>query len=147
MEDPPRIHFFLDEHLPAHTLVPILTARHHDATPVQVGFKDPAILVTADQVGAVILTADAWFLRELFRFPSGHRQRFSRAGVVQVPGEWSTARRRIVDYLPVVEAVYRMRQQHPDRRLGIDLSGATVRIVEPEPPAPRAVPRNPRSGE
>ena len=130
MEAGLSIHFFIDEHLPARALGQILTARGHRATPVQVGFKDPAILVTADEVGAVIMTADRWFLRELYRYPAEHRRRYLQAGVVQVPGEWDAAQRRIIDWLPVVEAVYQMRQGQADRRLGIDLSGAAVRIEE-----------------
>jgi hypothetical protein len=137
MADPPRIRFFDDEHLPFHALGPILTARGHQATPVQIGAEDPAILVTADQVGAVIVTADAWFLRESFRLPTEHRRRSVRAGVVQLPGEWSAARQRILDYLPIIEMVYQRRRRLVDQRLGIDLAGSTVRITDPRPGSPR----------
>ena len=131
------IHFFIDEHLPVHLLGDILTARGHQVTPVQVGFKDPAILVTAEQVGAVIMTSDTWYLRELYRFPTGHRKRYEQAGVVQVHGEWAAARRGIQDWLPVIEATYHLRRGQADRRIGIDLSGAGVRILEAKPMAPR----------
>lgn len=138
MSEPDPISFFIDEHLPARSLGEILAARGHRATPVQIGFKDPAILVTAEREQAVIITADTWFLRELYRLPRGHKNRFRRAGVVQVPGEWDNARRRIVDYLEVIEIVYRLRQGQEDGRLGINLNAAAVRIEEAKdmPPSP-----------
>lgn len=136
MTDLVRIHFFVDEHLPAHAVGRILEARGHRSTPVQVGLKDPAILVTAAEVGAVIVTADHWFLRELYRYPLGHKRQYGAAGVVQVLGEWATTRQRLTDYLPVVEAVYQLRRSQPDQRLGIDLSQTMIRIHGPEHHAP-----------
>jgi hypothetical protein len=133
MSEPAPIDFFVDEHLPARLLDAILTARGHRVTPVQIGFKDTAILVTAEQTGAVIITADTWFLTELYRLPAGHKNRYRRAGVVQVPGEWGTARQRITDYLPVIEHVYRLRREQEDLRVGVDLSGTTIRILEAKP--------------
>lgn len=145
MDDPLSIEFFIDENQPAVALGTVLTARGHRAIPVQVGFKDPAILVTAEQIGAVIVTADTWFLKELYRLPSGHhRRRYTTAGVVQVPGEWEAARRRITDYLPLFEAVYRLRRQQEDRRLGIDLSAGEIRVVEAKPMPSVTASRPPR---
>lgn len=130
MSAPTPINFFIDENQPAHLLRGILGARGHRATAVQVGFKDPAILVTAEEEHAVVITADTWFLTELYRFPFGSRRhRFFRAGVVQVPGTWAEVRPRITDYLPVIEQVYLLRLTQPDQRLGIDLCGATIRIL------------------
>lgn len=55
-----------------------------------------------------------------------------RAGVIQIPGEWDLARRRLVDYLPIIEAVYRLARSRPgDQRLGIDLSQSQIRIHDP----------------
>lgn len=139
------IEFFIDENQPAEALGAVVTGRGHRAPPVQVGFKDPAILVTAEQVGAVIITADTWFLRELYRLPAGHqRRRYVRAGVVQVPGEWEAARSRIFDYRPLVEAVCRLRRQQEDRRIGIDLSAGEIRVVEAKPMPPSAILRPPQ---
>lgn len=133
MDRPLRLLFYIDEHLPARELKAILAARGHEVVPVQIGFKDPAILVTAEANGAIIVTADTSFLRELFRLPAGHRRRFVRARVVQVAGEWPAARQRLLDYLPVVEAVCLLRMQQQDQRVGIDLSHAQVRILEAAP--------------
>lgn len=130
MDDPAPIEFFVDEHLPVRSLSSILSARGHRVTPVQVGFKDPAIVVTAEQLGAVIITADTWFLKQLYRLPAEHRRRFTRAGVVQVPGAWDIARPRIVEYLPVIEAIYRLRRGQERARIGIDISGTTIHIRE-----------------
>ncbi len=130
MEDRPRVHFFIDENLPVRLLRTILAERNHQVTPVQVAFKDPAILRTADEIGAVIITSDKWFLRELFRLPTGHRSRFRQAGVVPVPGTWEIARRRIIEYLPMIEVMYRTRRAQADARLGIDLSSRMIHIQE-----------------
>jgi predicted nuclease of predicted toxin-antitoxin system len=78
MDEPLRILFYIDVNLPARALTSLLEQAGHEVVPVQVGFKDPAILVTAEQMGAVIITADAWFLKELYRYPSSHRRRFER---------------------------------------------------------------------
>ncbi len=130
MDDPISILFYLDEHLPSHALTTILTSRGHHASSVTVGFKDPAILRIAEQEGAIVITADTWFLRELFRHPHGHKQGFRRAGVIQVSGLWDQARRRLIEYLPIIEAVYRVRAAQPDRPLGINLSTREIRIIE-----------------
>lgn len=130
MDDPPSILFYLDEHLPSHALTAILSQRGHQASSVTVGFKDPAILRIAEQLGAIVITADTWFLKELFRHPPSHQQGFRRAGVIQVSGEWSQARARLLEYLPVIEAVYRVRLLQPGRPLGINLSTREVRIIE-----------------
>ena len=121
--------FFLDEHLPVRQLGSMLLDRGHQVRAVQVGFKDPAILATADEQGAVIITADTWFLKELFRYPENHPRRFHRAGVVQVPGEWNIARARLIEYLPVLEAFYAGRRSQPDPRFGFDISERVVRIT------------------
>ncbi len=130
MSAPVSINFFIDENQPAHFLRAILGARGHQTTAVQVGFKDPAILVTAEEEQAVVITADTWFLKELYRVPiTSKRNRFTRAGVVQVPGTWAEVRPRIMDYLPVIEVVYQLRLGHSDQRLGVDLCGSTIRIL------------------
>ncbi len=128
MTDLVQIHFFVDEHLPARSADAIFAEHGHRSTPVHVDLKDPAILVTAAEVGAVIVTADRWFLTELYRYPLGHKRQYGAAGVVQVPGEWAAARQRLLDYLPMIETVYRLRRSQPDQRLGVDLSQAQVRI-------------------
>ena len=124
-----HIEFFTDEHLPVLALGRILTARGHTVKAVQVGFKDPSIIVTAEAMGAVIVTADKWFLRELFKQPRGRPGRFTRAGVVQVPGEWGAAQECLEMYLPLIEVAYEVNLGRADSRLGIDLSGTTVHIM------------------
>jgi hypothetical protein len=143
--DDEGIEFFVDEHFPVRRFGPILIPRGHTVKAVHVGFKDPSILVTADEVGAVIITADAWFLRELFRYPIGHHKRFQRAGVVQLAGELDVALSRLGDYIPVIEALHRVRRAQADPRLGIDLSGTTIRIEEARPGPVRGDRRGTRS--
>jgi hypothetical protein len=125
------IPFLVDEHLPVRLLLPILEGRGHLITPVQGNLTGPAILAWAEATGSVIVTADRWFLRELFRYPAGHPRCYRQAGVVQVPGVWALTRLRITDYLPLVEAVYLLRSGQPDCRVAIDLSQREIRIREP----------------
>lgn len=73
--------------------------------PVKLASKDAEILTTAEEIGGIIVTADTWFLEELFRFPPGHRNCFRAAGVVQLPGTWAAARLRLMTYLPIVEVL------------------------------------------
>lgn len=124
------ISFLVDEHLPVRLLLPILEARGHRETPVQVTSEDPTILARAEETASIVLTADKWFLDELFRYPVGHRRCLQLAGVIQVPGVWALARRRITNYLPVIEAVYAIRGVQPDRRVAMDLSQREIRIWE-----------------
>jgi Domain of unknown function (DUF5615) len=126
-----QISFLVDEHLPVRLLLPILTERGHQVTPVHLTSEDPAILTMAEDTSSVIVTADRRFLNELFRYPVGHRRCYRQAGVIQVPGVWSTTRLRITNYLPVIEAVYALRGGETDRRVAIDLSQREIRIREP----------------
>ena len=88
-------------------------------------------LTRAEKTASVIITADSWFLDELFRYPVGHRRCYRAAGVIQVPGEWAAARLRLTTYLPIVESLAALRGAQPDRRVAIDLSRRVIRIHEP----------------
>lgn len=125
------IRFLVDEHLPVDQLRLILEPRGHAVTPVDASSKDPEILATAEEIGAIVVTADGWFLEELFRFPPGHRNGPRAAGVIQLPGTWATARVRLTTYLPVIEVLAQVRGAQPDRRVAIDLSRRVIRIPEP----------------
>ena len=121
------IEFLVDEQLPVSQIRPLVEARGHRVTAVRVGVEDQAILGMAEEMGAIVVTADKWFLRELFRFPVGHAKCYQAAGVVQVPGTWAAAHARLTTYLPVVE----LRKTQSDRRIAIDLSQREIRIREP----------------
>jgi hypothetical protein len=126
-----RIHFFVDEHFPVNQLRTILEPRGHAVTQVDLSSKDLAILATAEEIGTIVITADTWFMDELFRFPPGHRNCFQRTGVIQLPGTWAAARLRLTTYLPVIEVLAEVRSAQPDRRVAIDLSRRVIRIPEP----------------
>lgn len=125
------IRFLVDEHLPVDRLRSILEPRGHSVTPVDLSSKDAEILTTAEAIGGIVVTADTWFLEELFRFPPGHRNCFRAAGVIQVPGTWAAARVRLTTYLPVIEVLAEVRRAQRDRRVAIDLSRRVIRIPEP----------------
>jgi hypothetical protein len=131
MEPNVQISFLVDEHLPVRLLLPILEGRGHRVTPVVVQSADAAILTRAEQTAPVIITADTWFLEELFRYPPGHRRCYTRAGVIQVPGARAMARLRLTNDLPIIEALCVFRGTQPDRRVAIDLSRRVILIPEP----------------
>lgn len=126
-----QIAFLVDEHLPLPEISPLLASRGHLVTPVTRAASDPAILARAETTGSLIVTADSWFLDELFRYPPGHPRCYKRAGVIQIAGAWPLAKLRITNYLPMVELLYEMRIGQPDCRVAIDLSRREIRIREP----------------
>jgi hypothetical protein len=76
---------------------------------------------------AVIVTADTWFLKELFRLPEIHRRRrYNRAGVPHAPGETEIATSRLRLCLPVIEASSQVCQSKTDQRIGTELGPTTI---------------------
>lgn len=120
--------FYVDENLAVRRLRPMLEERGHRVEAVAVAAEDQVILATAEQLGAIVITGDKWFMRELFREAKGQPPRFRSAGVVLVPGEWPKARDRISAFLWLIEAAYHYCEGRVDRRLGIDLAKTEVRV-------------------
>lgn len=94
--------------------------------------RDPEIVMAAEQAGAIIMTADTWFLAELRQEPNTIQQRqrrrqhlYERAGIVLVPGEWGDASRRLAAWQPVIEAMAFV-QRTSGRRLVLDISKASL---------------------
>jgi hypothetical protein len=128
---PVSISFLVDEYLPVWNVRPLLEAHGHAVAPVRVGVADDNIIGMAEREGAIIVTADKWFLQELFRFPPDHPSCYRAAGVIQPPGTWAAARVRLATYLPIIEVLAELRSTQPDRRVAIDLSRREIRIPEP----------------
>jgi hypothetical protein len=105
--------------------------RGHLVTSVGTNSVDQVILAKDETTGALILTADRWFLSELFRYPVGHRQCYQRAGVILLPGTGPRSRVRLVCYLPDIELQNVIRSGQPDRPEAIHLSQREIRIREP----------------
>lgn len=104
----------------------------HRLVVVATGTQDVEILHSAENQGAIVITSDVWFLKELFRLPATDRKCFTRAGVVQVPGEWEKVQGRLTEYLPLIEAVYRItRGRSGNQRIGINLAKTEIRIMDP----------------
>lgn len=122
--------FFVDESLPHRSVLRVLEG--HTIEQVDLSAKDPEILRSAEQRGAILVVQDKWFLRELYRLPCDHRHCFRHAGVIKLPGEWDKAEPRLIKYLSVIEELYRLAQLHAeDHRIGVDLSRAEIRIIDP----------------
>ena len=129
-DGPAAILFFVDEMLPARQVRALLTERGHTAAPVTLTERDPAILAAAEEAGAVVLSSDHWFYGQLRRGSKERRARFHRAGTVRLPGEWDVARRQLAEWMPVIEAAFRVVQRRDDKRLVIWLRGSTLLIDE-----------------
>jgi hypothetical protein len=130
VSEPRRATFYVDENLSPRRLATIFGASGHELRTARLGDQDPTILNLAEEESAIVITADRWFLQELYRFPFGHRQAYSQAGVIQVPGEWQAAHRQLRRYVRVIEAVIELRAGEIDRRVGIDFSKAQIRIFD-----------------
>lgn len=124
------ITFLIDEHLPVDAFR--RAAGPHVVVVAKRKTPDAAILRTAEENGQIVITADTWFLRELTRYPLTHKLAYRRAGVVQVPGEWEPAQRRLARFLPLIETMHHLAHAHAlDHRVGVNLSRAEIRIFAP----------------
>lgn len=122
--------FLLDEHVRADTAQRVLTA--YDVIQLAPGTDDLEILDRTESDGRIVVTADVWFLRELVRLPVTSPRAYRRAGVVQVPGEWEPAQRRLARFLPLIETMHHLAHAHPlDHRVGVNLSRAEIRLFAP----------------
>ena len=130
METGVHIRFLVDEHLPVRQLIPLLGNRGHQAASVELRTGNPVILKLAEETGAVVITADRWFLEELLQYPRGHPDCYTRAGVIQVPGTWAATRPRLTTYLPVIEYLVEVRRARDDQHFAMNLSRREIRIYE-----------------
>lgn len=127
--DPTPILFIVDECLPRVLVGQILAGQTNRF--VDLGTKDPAILVEAEHDGAVIVTADTWFYRQLRRIPHFDKGVYSRAGVVQIPGVWADAEPLLRRWRPVIEAVHRITREEADQRVVVDLRANGAVYIDP----------------
>lgn len=121
--------FYVDEMWPVPRVDTLLGRRGHEVRRPDRGEPDLSILTRAEQDGAVIVTGDAWFYRQLHPRRPGARSMYRRAGVVYLPGEWETAEPLIGEWLPVIEAAYRVMQDRTDKRLVVAFEPGQSRIV------------------
>jgi hypothetical protein len=97
--------FLVDENLPIRSFRGIVAGRGHRTVPVAVAERDPAILIHAAQIHAVIVTADTWFYNTVKREMDARSGRYASVGVVEVPGDsWVVARHLLRRHLAVIEA-------------------------------------------
>lgn len=117
------IQFIADEMLPYTEVRQILIG--HNVQSMDLETKDPAILVTAEIDGAIIVTADKWFYTQLRRVPHFDKRRSTRAGVVLIPGTWAEAGPLLRRWLPLVETIYQITRSESDQRVW-SISGVTA---------------------
>lgn len=115
--------FYADEHLRQRTLRRMLDPHLVEFLALQT--RDPAIVMAAEQSGAIIITADTWFYNHL-RQGDYHNQKlmksrggvvYENAGVILVAGEWSFARLQLTRWLPLIATVAEIQSGVPKRRV------------------------------
>lgn len=129
MDDPAPIRFTVDECLPSRIVGQILGRQIVQV--VDLGTKDPAILVAAEADEAVIVTADKWFYTQLRRLSTLDKGRYTQAGVVWLPGTWEVAEPLLRRWLPVVEAIHRVTRGETDRRVVVHLRENGAVYIDP----------------
>ena len=127
--EPGGIEFFVDEMLPIRRMATFIEGRGHILRQVTLKEKDPAILRTAEGVGAVVVTSDRYFCQQIHPRAPGRRSAFRRAGIVLIPGEWEAAEPLIGEWMPVIEAAHRVLQGRADKRLVFAFEPGQSRIV------------------
>ncbi|MDQ3513000.1 MAG: DUF5615 family PIN-like protein [Chloroflexota bacterium] len=120
MVDRPVMLLLIDENLPRR-LGQLFTERGHHVEYVTVGAKDPEIIATADAMGAILVTSDVGFLRRLSRIPARDKGRFKRAGLIVLGGDLTTAMARLHHRIALLEHLFVLVQQEPDKRLIVEL--------------------------
>jgi len=135
------IPFFVDEMVPPLRAATLLGVRGNTLRHFERGTEDRAILDEAEASGGVVVTADRWFYDQVHsRLP--HRpSRLRRAGVVRIPGVRRVAEPLLAEWLPVIEAAYRVAQGRADRRVVIAFEPGQGRIVIDNDPDPTVAAR------
>jgi hypothetical protein len=115
------ISFIADEHLRLFVLTSLLQPRGHSIERLDLAAKDPEILLTAEERGAVILSSDKrYFWNQLAHNPKTRIQ-YQKAGLVILPGEWSSALALLREFIPVIEAVYQVTRERTCQRFAVKI--------------------------
>lgn len=128
-----RMLLLIDENVP-NSVVEFLRQRGHDTRHVRDlfpnGTPDPIIATLGDELGAIVVT---WnhkdFKRLASTVPDGNRQRFRRLGRISFRCRESRGRQRVEDLIEWIEFEYAQVQSRRDRRVMIEISDTTLRII------------------
>ncbi|MER3436268.1 MAG: hypothetical protein C4346_00765 [Chloroflexota bacterium] len=93
------------------------------------GVEDTSIAQRADELMAVIVTRDRDFKRLIECMPTGNRPRFRHEGRMSCDCRPDNRRRRVKELIEYIEFAYEKAQQSRDRRLTIEITETTFRIV------------------
>jgi hypothetical protein len=115
------ISFIADEHLRLLILKPLLEERGHLVERLDLAAKDPEILLTAEERGSVILSADKRYFWNQLAHNQKAREQYQKAGLVMLPGEWSSALPLIREFIPLIEATFRISRARSCQRFAIKI--------------------------
>jgi hypothetical protein len=90
---------------------------------------DIAIATWADNEGAIVVTCDKHYKAIIQRVPEGERQRFRNAGRISFDCKQTQARKRVEQFIDLIEAEYEQTQQHHDHRCIIEITSTLCLIV------------------
>ena len=140
------ITFFVDEMIPPLRATTLLAVRGNAIRFFERGTDDATILEAAEQSGGIVVTGDRWFYDQVHSRSPNRPSRFRRAGVIRIPGAWREAEPLLGEWLPVIEAAYRVLQDRADTRLVVAFEPGQARIVIDNDPDPTTLQRLRRAG-
>ncbi len=117
----------LDEHIPR-SIERLFTERGHVVMRAPGGASDLDLVASADRDGLIVVAADRHFRLHITRNPNRDRRRFTRAGLIKVPGEAHIAIERVAKFIEVIEFLFEACQLDDDKRLIIEIRPTSVHI-------------------
>jgi hypothetical protein len=118
-----RVLFISDENLPRLIMRQILAG--HDVRVPEEGTLDPAILAEAEADGAIVISSDTFFYRQLRRKPYENQGKslrtYRNAGAVLIPATWSKAAPLLRKWLPIILTIHDILAEDDDKRVVIDI--------------------------
>ncbi|MEX0783287.1 MAG: DUF5615 family PIN-like protein [Dehalococcoidia bacterium] len=126
------MHLIVDENVPD-SVPAFLEDRGHTIDLVRERFgqmtPDELIAWAGDQLGAVVLTLDKDFRRIVTRIPAGGKTRFRSLGRISLRCRESHALLRLQEFIEEIEAEYEKAMARGDRRLIVEITETSYRIV------------------
>lgn len=90
---------------------------------------DDFVAWVGDNLGAVVVTIDKDFRQIVQRVPSGGRRKFNSLGRISLRCRESRARVRLETFIEDVEREHERLQDQPDRRLIVEITETSYKIL------------------
>ena len=124
----------IDENVPD-SVAQFFRERGHDVRLVRdlflPGTADPVIASVGNDLGAIIVTWNHKDFKKLAtQIPIGHRQRFRNLGRINFRCNEVQGRRRAESNIESIEFEFMQAQKRPDKRLLIEISDTSLRVLK-----------------